>query len=135
MKTYIKRFSKLRLLTPLLLTHYIGLNDHYLKLIDQYFDEFERRLELRGLEDTLNYYKKVRLCFTKYLCDQPLSDLDGISMKDGIPFVIKSFVDILKLTTIKDDRVKLIRVILTLLTVGRAFKAKPVLDTSTITDE
>lgn len=93
MKILNKKFSKVRLLIPLLLTHYLDLDDETKSYIMEYLDSWDKRLKSRGLADTLTHYKKVRLCFTKLLCDQPFTEMEGVPLKDGIPHVISSLVE------------------------------------------
>jgi len=85
MKILNKKFSKVRLLIPLLLTHYLDLDNETKSYIMEYLDSWDKRLKHRGLADTLAYFKKVRLCFTKYLCDQPFAEMADVRLEDGIP--------------------------------------------------
>jgi len=93
MKILNKKISKVRLLVPLLLTHYLDLDESTKSHIVEYLEVWEGRIKSRGLADTLAYYKIVRLCFTKYLCDQPFSCMDGVSLIHGVPTeIFKLFV-------------------------------------------
>jgi len=62
----LTRFNKIRLIIPLILSHYLECYDDSLKkLVELYLELFEHRLKHRGLADTLSYFKKVRLSFTR----------------------------------------------------------------------
>lgn len=91
MKNINKRFSKVRLLIPSLLTHYLNLDDQTKSLIKEYLDVWEKSYDQRGLVETLSHYKKVRLCFTKYLCGQPILSMENVDVSiHGIPKEIRS---------------------------------------------
>lgn len=97
---------------------------------------FEHRLKHRGLADTLSYYKKVRLSFTRWLCGSPVLKLDDTISLDsnGLCQENRLLVDYLNTCTERGTRTEALRAIMTLLSLGRAFYSKAVLDTSTITD-
>jgi hypothetical protein len=61
--------------------------------------------------------------------------VDGISLDSGFPKEILEFRDILESEeTPEDYRFMTIKVLMTLLSMGRAFKTPAVLDSSTITE-
>lgn len=124
------------MIIPLLLSRYLDSYDDNLKsIIDLYLDGFEYRMKHRGLDDTLAYYKKVRLSFTRYLCGSPLLNLEGLNINSkGLCTENQLLVDYLNTQSDKGHRTEALRAIMTLLTIGRSFYSKAVLDTSTITD-
>lgn len=88
------------------------------------------RLKTRGLEDTLKHFKSVRLCFTRYLAGQPFQEMEGVPLNtSGFPKVLEEF-----LPRLNDEQssIACIKCLMTLLTIGRAMKIKPTLDTESI---
>lgn len=77
----------------------------------------------------------MRLAFTRYLSGKPLESLDGIPLKEGFPmelYFMKTYLESLEFKSV--SYYNCIRVYMTLMNLGRAFKLKPVLKTETITD-
>lgn len=107
----------------------------WIRFADDFLGQWEKRLNSRGLVDTLKHYKLVRLCFTRYLSGTPLED-SGIPTVQGWPLDLISFkkvFDELRVVS-NDDYFKLIRLLMTILTIGKSFKTKPELDVSTIVE-
>jgi hypothetical protein len=101
-----------------------------------YLDVWEKRAKHRGLLETVQHYKHVRLSFTRWLCGHPLSSIGSVSLdEDGFPKELASFKAYLTSDLGLEERTKVLRVIMTLLTFGRSFKFKPVLDVSSIIGE
>lgn len=83
-------------------------------------------MDHQGLESSLKRYKALRLAYLRYLSGNPLRELSGVALdSSGFPK------ELVKWKLLQDPQD--IRVLLTLLHVGRAFKIKAKLDTSTIT--
>nr|WSP06968.1 RdRp [Gnomoniopsis castaneae mitovirus 1] len=93
---------------------------------------FEKIATTRGRLAAIDELKASRLAFTRWLCGRPLSGHVGCPiLKNGLPKVIPKEVRI-QLVETKD--VNLIKVVMTMLQVGRYFKGGKPVDLTSITD-
>jgi len=100
---------------------------NYEILVSKFLDNFQHNADHQGLVSTLKRYKSLRLSVLRYLSGNPLCELTGIALdSSGFPKELRGWKSDL-------DDPEVIRVLLTLLHVGRAFKTKAILDTDTIT--
>nr|UUW21463.1 MAG: RNA-dependent RNA polymerase [Guiyang Paspalum thunbergii mito-like virus 1] len=98
-------------------------------LIGKSVDQFDNLARTRGVEFAVTFFKRSRLHVTRYLCGSPLLERGGVGLyASGLP-------KWLGLQTLNDFNHSDVRVLLTLLTIGRLVNTKPRLDTSTITEE
>lgn len=98
-------------------------------VISQWRGILEKRLETRGLMDMIKFVKESRNAIMRNLSGSPLSSSADIKLNpQGWP------TELAFLWEFYNGDVSKIRVLLTLLTLTRAFETRPVLDISTITD-
>jgi len=93
--------------------------------------KIEVRLATRGASDTIKYLKAVKLCLTRYLCDQPLIDspIPQLAInKRGLPKILGSW---MPLIVAKDPQA--IRMVLSILSISRWIPSRGVPDYSAIT--
>jgi len=98
-------------------------------VIDAWFELVQKRIDHRGPVETIAYIKGCRLCFTRYICGQPLSEppVPGIRLSsDGLPCGI--LLDLMR----KDDIASL-RLAHTLLLVSRCIKGTTAPNLETVT--
>lgn len=122
----IKRLIIIRKLIPKILTAYLRLSEEELKLVESFLSAFQSRLETRGLEDTLLYFKSVRLIFTRWLSGHPISDPSENR-------ILKPWISLIK--SDPDRYFQRLKCLMTLLTIGRAFRTPAKLDLETIISE
>nr|QIR30226.1 RNA-dependent RNA polymerase [Plasmopara viticola lesion associated mitovirus 2] len=96
-----------------------------LNLIDKSVTRFEKMVNDRGLKTTLQYFKNCRLAFTKHIADCPIYTVEGVELDSrGLPKWMK-----LPKRELNPNEV---RVILSLLALGRSFTTTPSLDVQPI---
>jgi hypothetical protein len=58
----------------------------YITCIEHIFALWLKYQQTRGLRWTIGHFKDLRLCVTRYLCDQPIHVMSGVGLrKDGLP--------------------------------------------------
>lgn len=93
------------------------------------FSLWDRYTKTRGLTWTVHRWKSMRLCVTRYLCDQPLRVVDGMGIRaDGLPRALGPVNDLIR----SGSPIK-IKFALTLLSISRPIEGpiKPNLDSIT----
>lgn len=120
------RLSTIGKLIPLVLTLFCSQYENYEARVLAYISTFNHNVAHQGLETTVYRYKSVRLAVLRYLSGNPLYELEGVALdSSGFPKELSQWKDDL-------DNPQSIRILLTLLTLGRAFKFKAILKLSTI---
>lgn len=90
-----------------------------------------KRIQTRGLQETIRWCKDSRNCYTRYMCSDPIN-IKGIpSDKEGRPKWIRPLIEVLDDTS--NNNIKKHRWILTILTVSRGFRLPVKIDTDPIT--
>jgi hypothetical protein len=104
------------------------------QLIDFWFDSIAKMVLTRGIDNTIKRVKLVRLCVTRYLCNQPMAESGDVSVslnKKGIPRLLGPLQNLIDTENISDKRL-----LMTLLSVSRALPGSPYRPPlNTITDE
>lgn len=120
------RLSTIRKLIPIVLTLYCEQYEVYSSRVTAYLDTFSHNVDHQGLEQTVRRYKSLRLAVLRYLSGNPLYELESVALdSSGFPKELS-----LWKSDLNDPQT--IRVLLTLLNVGRAFKFKAILKLDTI---
>jgi hypothetical protein len=93
-------------------------------------DKLNRHFELSGSRDGLNWVKRARLHYTRFITGNPLLEKKNVDINTvGLP---KSLKEMNKLCIVGSH--KHLRVLLTLLTVTRIFRLPPKPDLSSVTE-
>lgn len=98
---------------------------------DEYFSVLNLRFKERGGRDTIKFAKAVRLSYTRALAGSPLRQQENLKIRpsDGLP---SRFTYLNRLFNIGTP--ESLRSMLTILTVTRAIRLPPKIDTDPITD-
>lgn len=121
------RISTIRKIIPIVLSLYCNDYEIYKDRVTTYLDTFQHNVDHQGLETTVRRYKFLRLAILRYLSGNPLYELQSVALtSSGFPKELILWQSSL-------DNPETVRVLLTLLNIGRAFKFRPILVTDTIT--
>jgi hypothetical protein len=113
-------------LTTLILTFYLPTAmEQHRSLVEAFFTRVLQLVDERGIAFTVKYVKSSRLAVTRFITGHPLTELDGVGLKDGWPIWLSD----LKALTSSGSGIKLL---LTLLISLRGIHLKPILDVTPI---